>query len=309
MRTAHTDLEILTIGEGGLSTETSSGRQFLGFNLGFDWCAEHEWGITDLKTALGVPHAATRDCYGLDSRLIHPTEETFKKLLFFKKGGKNPEAILVFEAGGFYEPPANLKAAVKKYGGTIVEPHEKHYDPKYHKAFATKWCSHGFAIHAKAHVIAFLQDLYESFKIGDIVIGLGGSVNPFSRSGLSICIRSRFPKETVDAIGGQDIDYLDLQDAVAKTGIVDRLAQANCRYHACSGKWIKDFKGKTSQHPVIFWLNPMEQSKTNHGWFTVEELDQWIAGQGPIPKSAEQIAKEAAEREEWNRKERNPSRC
>jgi hypothetical protein len=27
----------------------------------------------------------------------------------------------------------------------------------------------------------------------------------------------------------------------------------------------------------------MQQDKVNFGWYTVEELEQWIEGKGPIP--------------------------
>jgi len=37
---------------------------------------------------------------------------------------------------------------------------------------------------------------------------------------------------------------------------------------------------------VIFWLNPVDGRRNNHGYFTVEELAQWTQGTGPVPKSA-----------------------
>lgn len=35
----------------------------------------------------------------------------------------------------------------------------------------------------------------------------------------------------------------------------------------------------------MFWLNPMNQKKYNHGWFTIEELQQWAKDNGPIVKN------------------------
>jgi len=37
-----------------------------------------------------------------------------------------------------------------------------------------------------------------------------------------------------------------------------------------------------TEHPVIFFLNPKDQVNNNHGWFTVEDLDKWISGTGPV---------------------------
>jgi hypothetical protein len=33
----------------------------------------------------------------------------------------------------------------------------------------------------------------------------------------------------------------------------------------------------------MYFLNPMRQQENNFGWFTVEELEQWMEGKGPIP--------------------------
>ena len=54
-------------------------------------------------------------------------------------------------------------------------------------------------------------------------------------------------------------------------------------YLCLSPQWISG--DRKSQHPVMYWLNPADQDKNNAGWFTVEELDQWIAGTGPVVNS------------------------
>jgi hypothetical protein len=40
--------------------------EVIGVNLGSDLCAEHEWGITDLKVILGVPGAKQENRYALE---------------------------------------------------------------------------------------------------------------------------------------------------------------------------------------------------------------------------------------------------
>lgn len=44
---------------------------------------------------------------------------------------------------------------------------------------------------------------------------------------------------------------------------------------------------KKSKYDLRYWLNPMEQRHNNSGYFTVEELEQWIENKGPIPKKEE----------------------
>lgn len=68
---------------------------------------------------------------------------------------------------------------------------------------------------------------------------------------------------------------------------IKKLKEANCRYFACSPKWSHEIKSTAdgeikTKYPVIFWLNPMEQDRNSYGWFTVENLELWTQGKGPI---------------------------
>lgn len=60
---------------------------FIGFALGYDYCAEHEWGINDLKRICGIPEG-NKNNMGVRCRTITKApniifkEETYKKNKF-----------------------------------------------------------------------------------------------------------------------------------------------------------------------------------------------------------------------------------
>jgi hypothetical protein len=90
-------------------------------------------------------------------------------------------------------------------------------------------------------------------------------------------------------------DRKKLEEASEKCGIKQRIDEINNNfsklhpgcfdtplgYFALSPSWKTNGESK---HPVMYWLNPRKQDKVNYGWFTVEQLEQWIEGKGPIPK-------------------------
>ena len=82
----------------------------------------------------------------------------------------------------------------------------------------------------------------------------------------------------------RDQDARRLQAAAEKTGIAKKLKKAGLGWHALQPAWRDFFKDPVyrSRYKVIFFLNPEGQDKYNSGWFTVEELLQWIKGKGPI---------------------------
>ena len=42
---------------------------------------------------------------------------------------------------------------------------------------------------------------------------------------------------------------------------------------------------KHTKYEVVFWLNPQEQQIYDANWYTVEQLDQWAKGEGPVIKT------------------------
>lgn len=126
----------------------------------------------------------------------------------------------------------------------------------------------------------------------------GGDRNPFSRGGLAIARHSLIPEEFVGKFDMEQDERRRLAAAAKETGIGDRILGSMSQtpfslspYFALSPTWTHENRRKDTAHPVMFWLNPTNVRRDNHGYFTVEELDQWIKGEGPVPKKAE-LAKE-----------------
>jgi len=240
-------------------------ENLIGVNLGWDFTAEHEWGIATIKRMLGIEGKG----YGANRHLI-----------------SKPEAI---EFGS--------KMINKKKWGTI-SPRKKHEYSRDANEFLPKetsrgvveaaWSGENFvvAIADKDAYAAIMKAIQEGDAILTIDLLFASESNPFSRSGLKILIRSAIPKDWDEAWIEAHKNQERIQKAKDDTGIADRLAKADKRYFALSPRWTPENKKAETKHPVIFWLNPSEQDTVNFGYFTVEELDQWIRNEGPIPKVA-----------------------
>lgn len=237
-----------------------NGEIFVGINLGADFVAEHEWGISDIKGVLGVPVNVTMspELHGIKGRTVtkFPSKD-----FFFQK--KKTHTCLTFEANSFNE--------LRGWKNSEL-------DSKPEK-LATAWSGRDFGIVVANEYAGYLQELFEAFQRCDVVIGLGGTTNPFQNAGLSIAIASRFPKDIDEILKVADEDHRQLLLVVEATGIEKRLKAAGKRYFALSPRWKDETKKE-----VEFWLNPHEQDKDNYGWFTVRDLDLWIEGKGKIPK-------------------------
>lgn len=288
MRRGHSDKQVITSEIVETADGRKSGGQVIGINLGWDFCAEHERGIKGLKQAFGIPDKAHRrgirrliqgDIVGADARTVT----------------KVPRELQLFELGGYaYLIFADLRWMKRedlneKFFNDILEADGD-------EELATAWYEGGsgsgqFGVRIKNDALntgsMVLGQIYEAFKRRDAMIfSMGsGTNNPFARAGLTIAIRSRVPEEWLKKMKEADEDYLNLQEASAKTGIEAKLKVADKRYFALSPRWASSIRRETtSQYPVVYWLNPFEQRENNSGYFTVEELIDWIEGKGPIPK-------------------------
>jgi len=251
---------------------------FVGVSLGWDHCAEHEWGIQDLKRDFGIPHAPTRKVCGFASRKVSRVSENLT--LFTVKGTE----YLIYSP---YEPRQDV-------------PHTFTEHSYKEDTFKGAWGSQDFGASSTSKK-GELKELFQAFQEKNVVFFIGKS-GPFSNGGLKICIADRIPEDSQKEAKEADLDNLDLDDAVAKTGILAKLKAAQdasgpdrnynrkCGYYACSPSWrtvkktVDDNPFKLeSAHNVWFFLNPRDQENNKAGWFTVEELEQWIEGKGPIP--------------------------
>ena len=268
------NVDIIRDGEGGV---------FCGICLGADYCAEHEWGIKDIRRSFGVDDSAI----GIDRRLIKtlpPTElvsdvysDAFYSdaLIYGERKEKNStDYFIVFDS------MSSIKYVIEK-DHTLNLYRSKEECVSDHLACA--WDEGSFGIRVDETYRAELLELYEAFLRKDVCIFHGGG-GVFRNAGLMMCIASRIPEYGKQEWLRGDQDRIALEKASVDTGIEEKLRKAGKRWFALSPRWSSVIRGLTTSYPVVYWLNPMEQDKYDSNWFTVEDLLLWAKDKGPVVK-------------------------
>jgi hypothetical protein len=221
------------------------GLELLGLNFGADYCAEHEWGIKEIRRKFGI----TDSGIGLSKRKITILP-------------KDLEWVKTKKFEGFW---------VKTWCDAKIED----YNISPGKELYTAWCGSDFgAFSSNPKEIVKLREIFEAIQKLDATIWLGGG-GAFQNAGFVICIASRLPKEVVDNWEAKDKEEEQLQKDFDATGIEEKLKKAGKGYFALAPKRKKDGSLK-------FWLNPEKQNIYRAGWVTLEDLELWIQDKGPI---------------------------
>ena len=145
--------------------------------------------------------------------------------------------------------------------------------------------------------VTFLEDLYEQFLKNNIAITrINRSIPAFSNASLSLLIVDRLPKEAIDEMYKSDKKQKDLVDYEAEIGMTKlkedtRPASGYKKenyYMACSPKWI-DYENaenlnkikdlKKTKFDIQYWINYSDDDD-NYGWYTVEEIREWLSTPG-----------------------------
>lgn len=270
-------------GSHGKAVHRDADGKLIGVNLGADFTSEHEWGISGIREAYGIDDNAI----GLDRRLIKNVPG--KKLV---RGSPN---LFVVDYSG-----KRAKRIKRTWHGLVSSRYETQLgaditpdsivrcelQPFGSETFFGAWDDGSFGfLSAEGDVV---DEIWDAIHAKNLCIGLFNPIgqNPFSRSGLGLLIASRIPSPVVQLWVDSDTDAKRLESESAATGIAQRLENAGLRYFALRPRWRSNDDGRSTAHPVIYWLNPMNQDENDYGWFTVEELDQWIYGRGPVVKTA-----------------------
>jgi hypothetical protein len=238
----------------------------VGIFLAADFTAEHEWGIESILHSFAVDRK--EDEFGAEPRRVTAVDN--ENIFFLQEGNK---AVLL--GGNSWWHRRELKE-----NGLKKAPSECRL---YEKEMAAAWDGTNFMVHTvTAEATARLKTIYQAFLENDILIMLGGQLLPaFDRGGLSIGIISKIPQETKDHLYECDEDAYKLKEAAKATGIYEVVSKD--RYMALSPRWCWDGESdkRETKYDVVFWLNPTNQKDNAYGYFTVEELTAWIAGEAP----------------------------
>lgn len=249
----------------------------VGINLGGDHCAEHEVGISPLAEAFGLD----QEKIGLDKFRI-----TKDPGLFTTTGTVYGKKVLI---AAFHAQWSNVFTEMKQRGQNTkdIAAYCRILPNTEDEGFTAAWDENSFAILAQGkESISYLTSILNALKENDLCLMLAGPNTPFGTAGLCLIRYSAFSDEEKDEMVQKDLDRKKLLAAAEKTKIAKKLEKAGLRYYALAPQWTNYFKKPKfqSKYSVIFFLNPQQQDKYNSGWFTVEDLLQWIKGTGPVVK-------------------------
>jgi hypothetical protein len=255
------------------------GEVLVGVGLGSDCCSEHEWGTKELQDHFGLDAALD----GLPRRTVTVTPSGLELLEFKTRANsarnqKASQALAIF-----YRYPSS-------YGQTPLETLQKGELQRHgEEGLSAAWDEKSFALVAYAEEDRKkLKQLWEAFQRKDIAFW--PNVGVFhTGTGLTFAIPSLVSQANKELMLEGDLDYKLLLKKSEAIGIETLLKEAGKRWYALSPKWSKELKStkdgevKTT-HEVLYWLNPMEQSQYNSGWYTVEDLKLWAKNEGPVVK-------------------------
>lgn len=229
-------------------------KQVVMISLGSDFVAEHECGVAALRDKLGCSNSKM----GVERQRI--TDASCIRW------------VSLGSTQGFDTCALNelYRDRLPSYADSEI------------KDLCTLWDDSSFGCYSRTEkTIEQLREVYEAIMRKDACLWLGakqGGLVGLSRPPLCIGIISRMGSEVFEQWARKDQEDLTLFSEVKKTRIVSKLAKANKGYFAL----------KPARQPdgsIKFWLNPYDQDKNRTMWCTLDDLNDWIKGKGPIVKS------------------------
>jgi hypothetical protein len=246
-----------------------------------DFCAEHEHGLSRLHQDMGCGDLAIE---GIGR--YQPSEAAVSS-------GKVP---FTGTASFWYRNEKGRKCQVKRRifssRKSSYLPEDGYLPPSSQHAVVS-FSDHGFMVVSRTDELdAFLDLLEERAKERDIAVFMGGAAgngNPFNRGGLVIAIPSLVPEAEKETLRASHENARLLEEAAARTGIRERI-DAKMR-ETSSGGWTSNSPyrlygikpdwapGSEARTEVHFFIN---NGRGIYGWYTVADLDDWLAGHGKV---------------------------
>jgi hypothetical protein len=254
-------------------------ENIIGINLGADFCAEHEWGIKELREVLGIDN--DENVMGIER---YRTKNPKMEGIFLIEENKSNAALIAVEP---FEVRWLVGRKLKDYRELGLAKGEE---------LATAWSKKDFGIRVHRPVnVKKLKKIYNAIQNKEAAVWIGGG-GVFQNAGLLIGLINQIPEHLKQQMYDSHVDAQKLKKASEKTGIKEKidafnaeykkthdiLFDAPCDYYSLRPAWLKGVH--KSNHPVMYWLNPREQKKNESGWYTVEDLEMWMEGKGPILK-------------------------
>lgn len=255
---------------------------FYGVSLGYDFCAEHEWGTEKMKNKFGIEQTKM----GVDGRSI-----TNGDVMFMNNG----DICVITSRKPWFrweKPKENISI-------TDLLPYELQ---NMYNDVECAWDNEDFCIATKnKSLFGYMEDLNDAFKNKNIVISFIKSEIPaFANSSLSILIKDKLPKSITDSMYNVDKAAFDLIEYEKKIGVtkLKEKTRGNGRkgdkyFMACSPRWIdyedaknreKRKKEMDTKFDIMFWVNYSDDDD-NYGWYKAEDIIKWLSTPGLKLKS------------------------
>ncbi len=280
MRRAFADMGWLT------SPESSA---VYGFSLGYDFCGEHEYGARFIKQALGI--AESEAPQGVPDRTMTQVPQALRFFAFEHRSRDKrfkrtmPAALLVCADRHLPETvdnenmPELLRRLDVSFDADFAAD-KTWYDSKKHDVVCAWSAYGGFAILVRGQEnVQHLTDLHEAFQACAVSVA-DPSIMGFKRKALALVMNDRLDPKVAQDVLEKDQAYLRLLTAAKDTGIEAVLAAAGLKWYALTPAWEYE-----EGSDLLFFLNPAEQGRFSHGWFKLEQLQEWAQGKGPVVDS------------------------
>ena len=278
-------------------------NKFVGVSLGYDHCAEHEWGVKGMKRKFGIPEP-TKKNMGVKARTITQCD---KDELVFRTEKDGYKEFAVLFTRNRYSEVANIPYDLKHYKTEI--PHNVEWDEgrrpeDIRDQLITAWDENGFGIAVMGEKeISYLKELREAFLKKKIVIAFTSFPNnPFTGTSLCLMIKDCIPEEISNQMYSVDKEYYDREDYEEKIGMKKIIAEYGNKggykergyFCACSPKWINYSdaeerearkKEMNTEYDIMYWINYSDDDD-NYGWYTVEQIREWLIGNRKLTEVA-----------------------
>lgn len=271
---------------------------FFGIALGYDYCAEHEWGIKDLKRTCGIPEG-NKNNMGIRCRTITKAPN----IIFNEEKYKKKKFGILYTGFKFRTQEDNEKYIprdLENYKESLIwneKWNKEHPNRECKDNIITAWDSGSFGIAVMGgKEVEYLKELKTAIESLNLTIAITNlrAINPFAGSSLCLLITNRIPQEAIDSMYAADKEYYDREDYEEKIGMKDIIKKHGNKngymglhyFLACSPKWIdykdaenreKQKKKHNTKYDITYWINYSDDD-SNYGWYTVEQIREWLTG-------------------------------
>lgn len=269
-----------------------SGR-VVGLALGHDSCNEHESGAARVRALLNIPTPKYRrgmadrtmtappeaDCFYYEEYPLKSRDKRFKKTV--------PAGLLVVSHSlrqmrgddSALPSPGELASSfdVSFFWDFAADAEKQARTGGAKNDMEIAWSAEeGFAIHARGEHLPRLRQFVDLLKQGQLVMADPRACG-FARHSLALVDTSAISEETRANVLAGDLALIKLHEAAAASGLAELLKSKGLGWYALEPDWVDE-----TERELQFFLNPCEQRKHASGWFTLEELQEWANGTGPV---------------------------